>query len=134
MGKYRSISTSRSPTGRCTKTYVAYDIADGSFAFLKDSWCAAGVTTELTNYTTMADAFRSKGVPKSDFIPTILASHSEPTATTRSQEFVENIKGRSHQLLVMREIGRPLEAYDSQHQLVQVMADAMEGPRPIVSC
>ena len=124
VGKYRSISTSRSPTGRCTKTYVAYDFDSDSFAFFKDSWCAALVTTELANYKAMAKAFGSK---KSDFIPTILASNGGSTGVTRSQEFVENIRGRSHQLLVMQEIGRPLEAYASQRQLVQVMADAMAG-------
>ncbi|KAI0829194.1 hypothetical protein BC628DRAFT_1359612 [Trametes gibbosa] len=126
VGKYRSISTSRSPTGRCTKTYVAYDFDSDSFAFFKDSWCAAQVTTELANYKAMDEAF---GLEKSNSIPTILASNGESTGVTRSQEFVENLRGRSHQLLVMQEIGRPLEEYKSQLQLVRVMADAMEGHR-----
>ena len=125
MGKYRSMSTSRSPTGPCTKIYVAYDLASDDFALPKDSWCVDGVTTELANYRAMEDAF---GLENSSFIPTILASNGKSTGVTRSQEFVEGLEGRSHQLLVMKEIGRPLESYGSQRQLVQVMADALKGP------
>lgn len=81
----RPFQVDRSPCGRGTRAYLAYNITSGNVAFLKDSWRVdiTGLPAESLIY----DALREKKVP---FLPRVVAaedvSYKEEVQRTRAQE------------------------------------------------
>lgn len=116
------------PTGRGTKGYVAFDLEDKKFVFLKDCWRVVHkkVEPEMSIYAHL----RKSEVPN---IPTVLyggdvySLSSNARQETRTQTELDGFCGYIHTRLVMKEIGRPLSEYQNSHELVVATRDALKG-------
>ncbi|KAA1477817.1 hypothetical protein DENSPDRAFT_624357 [Dentipellis sp. KUC8613] len=118
-----------SPTGRCTKGYVALDIDRKSLVFVKDFWCsrAPDVRRELEIYKVLQD----KGV---EHVATAVAGGDvggHEGQLTITQNFIEGPSksraARFHYRVVLRQVGRPLETYENQQVLLTSVLDAFNG-------
>ncbi|TFY59072.1 hypothetical protein EVG20_g7925 [Dentipellis fragilis] len=109
-----------SPTGRCTKGYVALDVDRNSLVFVKGFWCsrAPGVRRELEIYKVLKD----KGV---EHVATALAGGDvggHEGQLTITQDFIEDQSkspsraARFHYRVVLQQVGRPLETYESHYE------------------
>lgn len=115
------------PTGRETKGYVAFDLADKKFVFLKDSWRVVHkkVEPEISIYAHLHKNHVSN-------IPTVLYggdvyTSSDTRQETHTQTELDGFCGYIHTRLVMKEIGRPLSEYKNSHELVVATGDALKG-------
>lgn len=101
--------------------------------FLKDSWCPVTEELELGVYRKLNNS------PAINFVATAVAGNEERTDLTVTQDLVAagkqpRLAQRSHHRLVLREIGRPLESYATQRELVQVVSDALDGSSTLTPC
>ncbi|ETW82599.1 hypothetical protein HETIRDRAFT_416722 [Heterobasidion irregulare TC 32-1] len=120
----------RSPTGRATGGYEAFDLSTKKLVFLKDSWryVADGVHREGETYEILAQA----QVPH---IPHVLYSGDVRNQATRTHEFahirkgseVKEIEKHRHYRIVLKEIGRPLSDFNSTFELCSVIMHAIEA-------
>ncbi|KIK51533.1 hypothetical protein GYMLUDRAFT_181302 [Collybiopsis luxurians FD-317 M1] len=113
----------RSPTGRCTRCFRAYDVQWKKIVLLKDSWRVDGYEAEGETYR----ALNSKGVRN---IPQLVAAGNVsgcPGWTCGDEPFLEPQKRRVHHhyRLVLDTIGHSLTHFDSTWQLVNAILDAM---------
>ncbi|GJE97884.1 hypothetical protein PsYK624_141060 [Phanerochaete sordida] len=110
------------PTGRCTRTYVGYDMDTDMLVYIKDSWRAkSDLHPETETYVRLK---------KHDVhhIPTILAGGDVGGATpqcTVSQDYQPPGEHRDvervHHRVVVKEIGRPIDAYPNSGELIHLM-------------
>ena len=129
VGKHHAAS--KSPLGRGTKGYVAFDVDRDRLVFIKDYWCALadGVHRELNIYRRLHE----NGV---SHVPTALAGGDvggPEMQTTVTQDFMkEDEEGRVpakrvHYILVTKEVGRLLETYRGQLELNTCLFHAFTG-------
>lgn len=124
-------SYSSSPTGRCTKGFIAYDITEQNFCFLKDSWTAQSpkIHSELDVY----EKLESHNIPG---IATVRCGGNltiTPGSTTFQSTKTQDLDGakdflpRYHTRLVLNEIGMPLKDYLHSLELCTVVFIALFG-------
>lgn len=123
IGKYRA--SSRSPVGRGTRVYVAYDPEANDIVMLKDHWCAARSDGVLNEFEVLKEFLRA-GIKH---VPTVVAGGFVDGATTVSQKY---IKGVPHEILhnlrfTVKEVGRPIDTFETSRELVQVIYSAFKG-------
>ena len=128
----RHVSGHYSPTGRCTKGYVAFDLEDNELVFLKDQWRSVGAKhTELETYQEL----HKYGVK---CIATVLAGgdvvddDDAAVQSTISQRYLKMPRRkrpleRIHTRLVTREIARSLDDYMDSVELIYVCTQALVG-------
>lgn len=129
----------RSPTGRATKGFLAFDLQEKKFVFLKDSWrpdysAVEGLTVVPSDpeIVILADLHEAQVIP--EHIPDVVcggdlsllagASSAQRTAT---DQFLRGYTPRLHTRLVLQQIGLPLASYSGSNELVNVMYDALIG-------
>lgn len=114
-----------SPTGRATKGYAAYDVANVRLVFLKDAWRAVSdqIHPELDTYIVLnRDQVCN--------VPTVLGGGDVGAQRTITQEYLPEEKKpreRAHGRLILKELGRPLESYEDSPELMVVVMHAIEG-------
>ena len=121
--------STRSPTGRGGKGYVAYDLDHNRCAFLKDYWYT--VDDSVHPETEVYQRLRAHQVR---FVASLVAGGDvgQPPAfqETLTQDHLP-IEGRPakrrHHRFVVEEIGRPLETYRSDRQLLRTVSRALIG-------
>lgn len=94
--------------------------------FLKDSWCPVTEELELNVYKKLNNS------PGMNFVATAIAGNEVRADLTVTQDLVPAGKQRrpaqrSQHRLVLLQIGRPLESYATQRELIQVVSDALDG-------
>ena len=117
-----------SPTGRCTRGYIAFDLQDGCQRFLKDQWrtYSRGTRPEWRTYQRLQHK-------KVTAIATAIAGGDigPPGCPqrTKADKYIKKIGvvERVHSRLVTREIGRPLEDYENSVELLRVCSFALSG-------
>ncbi|GBE81226.1 predicted protein [Sparassis crispa] len=121
----RARSSSYSLTGRATRGYVAYDMTTERLAFLKDTWRpdSANVHPEREVYERL---YRS-GVQK--HVATLICGGDVDLnpQKTRTQEFNDDLMGRIHYRIVVKEVGRPLEDYANVREMIIVICHAIRA-------
>lgn len=127
IGRYSS--GSRTPTGRGTKGYVAFDIDHGTLVFMKDYWVASDSFSEL-------DAYRLLAKHQVRCVPTVIAGGRVRNQVTTSQKcYVKTGKRtnipaeRYHLRIIIKEVCRSLWTYANGTHLVDVMYQALIGMR-----
>ncbi|KAH8100105.1 hypothetical protein BXZ70DRAFT_206066 [Cristinia sonorae] len=123
----RNLATySKSPVGRSTKGYIAFDLDTQKFRFLKDSWRtdSPGVHPEMEVYERLSSAS-----PRIPHIASVccggdLPDHLGVKQVTRTQEHVPVYHPRIHTRIVLNEVGIPLKEYINSHELCYVVTGA----------
>ncbi|OBZ74010.1 hypothetical protein A0H81_06510 [Grifola frondosa] len=124
-----ALDYSRSPTGRGTKCFAAYDMTTHQAVLLKDTWrpVSADIRTEGEVY----ERLHAKGVR---CIATLLhcgdVGGAQPQQTLTQEwtrEKCPKILRRNHYRLVFAEIGRPLSTYTNSLQMAEVIYCALLG-------
>ncbi|EPS95907.1 hypothetical protein FOMPIDRAFT_100056 [Fomitopsis schrenkii] len=130
----RCYFASSSPTGRCTKGYIAYDICGRRLVFLKDYWRSYVDEDTSSSEGYMLVFLRTKNVPN---VPTPLAYedvgiHEGACQETYTQRLLAKHEGtgrrptvQRHYRLVVKEIGRPLEDHGTPKELARGVYDAI---------
>ncbi|KAA1470049.1 hypothetical protein DENSPDRAFT_669076 [Dentipellis sp. KUC8613] len=125
----KPISVSRSPVGRATKGFVALDIDNNMLVFMKDYWCtdAESIRPELEIYKTL----NGMNIPH---LSTALAGSGAASASRQVAKHEEQFVGatsskgglqrRFHHRLVFDRLGRPLETYKTQEELLTCLYHA----------
>lgn len=132
----RPISFNHSPTGRCTRGYIAFDLDESILYFMKDQWrpYGQGIRTEWETYTrlhknnvrSIATAIAGGDVgPKNDQQRTTTQRFFNKN---RSQKVVERV----HCRLVTKEVGRSLDKYADSAELFVICSHAFMGEFHIV--
>lgn len=126
---------SRSPTGRGSKAYVAFDEKNERLVFLKDYWCAKHPTIHPEAQT--YERFRTAKMPPRYVAHCLgggtvyIDGREQVTLTQRLLEMIwlssPTPLERAHCRVVLREIGRPLETFEDSSQLVVVLYKAFLG-------
>ncbi|KAI0070371.1 hypothetical protein K474DRAFT_818883 [Panus rudis PR-1116 ss-1] len=107
------------PVGRGTKGFVAFDTDKKVFVFLKDAWRERSSNAESATY----DKLRENNVRN---VATLLYGGDLPGQCTRTHEYLVDFKQPMyHHRLVLREIGRPLEDYETSQQLCGLVWQAL---------
>ncbi|TCD60022.1 hypothetical protein EIP91_010864, partial [Steccherinum ochraceum] len=125
-------SHSLSITGRATRGYIAFDIAEKTFHFLKDSWRPDSdlIHTELKIYEDLkANSVRNVATVLCGgdvcSVPTVSQKTvSQKTVTHYFREGTDNVLCRVHTRLVLKEIGIPLRHYLDSKELSTVVGHA----------
>ncbi|TFY58750.1 hypothetical protein EVG20_g8035 [Dentipellis fragilis] len=118
----------KSPTGRGTKTFAAYSIDAKRLVFLKDTWIAdtEGVHPELETYKKL----KLHGVKH---VATAIAGGYVDNQEIQSQRHMiekpnqTRQSGRKHYRFITLELGRRLETYTDQKELIQAVDDSLRG-------
>ena len=139
--------------GRCTRGYLALDLAAKECVFLKDMWRpdVPGIEPEHVWYEKLFEAdvpHLVKFKHASDVVPSILPCHYhgavtlEPTVTTSQQgaqgglthrlaclfaSSDSQLQGHVHYRLVQGELCRPLSDFTDSKHLVLVMSHSLKG-------
>jgi hypothetical protein len=136
VGRY--VASHLSPTGRCTRGYVAFDLEDRELVFFKDQWRPGNCKhTELETYQELHKH-------KVKCIATVLAggdvidNETVTVQATISQRYLKMPKRKTpvpriHTRLVTKEVGRSLDDYDDSVELIYVCTQALLGELPLVS-
>ncbi|PCH38319.1 hypothetical protein WOLCODRAFT_136166 [Wolfiporia cocos MD-104 SS10] len=119
VGKERFASGSA--VGRGTKGYVAFDLLERRFVFLKDSW-RTGARAEHTVYESL---WRANVTHIATPISGGDVYSGNVAQKTSNHECGEGFPIRTHYRLIVREVGRPLEDYKDAAYLVKYIYDAM---------
>ncbi|GJE93741.1 hypothetical protein PsYK624_099020 [Phanerochaete sordida] len=113
--------------GRCTRGYLAFDLAERRLVFLKDAWHnVSKVHPELHVYRRLHE----RGVP---YIATPIAGGDIDRQRTLSQTFTSKTSEDAyymehvHLRMVFKEVGIPLESYRDSVELLRVMMHAFIG-------
>ncbi|OBZ74005.1 hypothetical protein A0H81_06517 [Grifola frondosa] len=122
-----ALDYSRSPTGRGTKCFTAYDMMTHQAVLLKDTW--RPVSAEIWTEGEVYERLHSKGVR---YIATVL--HCDDVGGTQPQQTLTqewtrerhpNILRRNHHRLVFAEIGRPLHTYQCALEMAEAVYCAL---------
>jgi hypothetical protein len=127
----RPVSFHNSPTGRCTRGYVAWDVENANKCFLKDQWrpYARNAIPEWKIYERLHQA----GVKR---IATCIAggdvgprgqAQSTVSETFINRGRIKTLVQRVHTRLITKEIGRSLETYTDAAELFTVISHAFLG-------
>lgn len=114
-----------SPTGRCTRGYVAFDLESRCLVFLKDQWRAE------TRARTEIETYRRLHRHKVPCIATPVAGGDIPTHRTETQNKLGHLPKtkrpvrRIHTRLVTKDVGLPLEKYVDSLHLLQICTFAV---------
>jgi hypothetical protein len=134
VGRY--VASHLSPTGRCTRGYVAFDLEDRELVFFKDQWRPGNCKhTELETYQELHKH-------KVKCIATVLAggdvidNETVTVQATISQRYLKMPEKRRpvqriHTRLVTKEVGRSLDDYDDSVELIFVCTQALIGEFPL---
>lgn len=133
IGKH--IVGSLSPTGRATKGYVAFNLRTKRLCFLKDTWRpnSPDIPIELEVYRVLMTEgvlHVAKAIAGGDVRPLDPNGDPESQAAqcTVTQEYLSHGPlERLHSRLVLEELARPLETYETSTELVCALYDAIEG-------
>ncbi|GJE97883.1 hypothetical protein PsYK624_141050 [Phanerochaete sordida] len=117
------------PTGRCTRTYIAYDIANDRLVFFKDSW------RPKFNAHPEADTYRRLNSAGVTCVATLLAGGDvgapKNLQCTVSQEYqpdgLYKDFERIHHRVVLEEIGCPIENYPNSMEMMTLVYHALRG-------
>ncbi|GJE97879.1 hypothetical protein PsYK624_141010 [Phanerochaete sordida] len=117
------------PTGRCTRTYIAYDLDSGDLVYIKDSW------RSKKNLHAEADTYLRLKKHGVQHVATLLAGGdvggSASPQHTVSQEYQPDGPHkdfeRAHHRVVFKEIGRPLDGYPNSGELMILVSHAAIG-------
>ena len=129
IGKPRVVTYS--PTGRCTRGFVAFRPQQGSYDqadvhFIKDYWRpeSDGVRKELDTYANL----RFCGV---QFVPTAIGGgdvgHHQVTFTQDYMNQSTVPLRKVHCRIVLKEVGRPLITYENSRTLMTAICFAIRG-------
>ena len=110
------------PVGRGTRCFKAYVPNRQSLVLLKDTWRVEQYGEEHGIYCVL----KEKGVRN---IPNVLAAGDVPGRfqETPNDGAAENDRRLIHYRLVLDVVGKPLNTFESTHQLVSVLRDAFQG-------
>lgn len=116
------------PTGRGTKGYVAFDLQDRKFVFLKDCWRLVHKKAE-PEMSIYAHLHKSQvpNIPDVLYGGDVYSPSGARQDTHTETKFEGSFCGYVHTRLVMKEIGRPLSEYQNSHELVVAVRDALKG-------
>ncbi|EKM57057.1 uncharacterized protein PHACADRAFT_208209 [Phanerochaete carnosa HHB-10118-sp] len=121
----RHISGHYSPTGRCTRGYIAFDLDSHELVFFKDQWCCLGrVRTELETYKRL----HQHEVPH---IALPMAGGDVGRHGTLTQDYLTHIpheerhSRRVHTRLVTKQVGLMLETYKDSAELLIIVGHAL---------
>ncbi|TCD61654.1 hypothetical protein EIP91_008122 [Steccherinum ochraceum] len=130
-----STSTQTPLTGRATKGYIAFDLSNDSFCFLKASWRADSeeIRSELEVYKHL-EPFKIRG------IATVVCGGDLPASTDQDCTQLQSTETqnahpsriylpRIHTRLVLKEIGVPLKYFDDFEELSQTVFWAYKAHR-----
>ncbi|KAF9071184.1 hypothetical protein BDP27DRAFT_1419224 [Rhodocollybia butyracea] len=106
------------PLGRGSRCFSAYDAVSKSIVLLKDIWRVNKYHPEAETYKRLHQA----SVPN---VADVIAFND--VQGERHVAAVASIKSRKHQhyRIVLGQVGRPLKAFDSTHQLTEAVLDAV---------
>ncbi|GJE86483.1 hypothetical protein PsYK624_025630 [Phanerochaete sordida] len=128
----RPIACHYSLTGRCTRGYVAYDVAGDRLVFFKDQWRApARRHTELEVYRHLhanAVQFIATPVAGGDVVEPVAEGEDDGFAVpqeTLAHRYIACTARRIHTRLVTKEVGRVLEDYTNAHELLNAISYAL---------
>lgn len=128
IGRYSAAS--RTPTGRGTKGYIAYDIEEDALVFLKDYW----VTSESFGGLSELFVYRAFAKHHVQHVPTMIAGGRIAQQATSSQKCYSKSDGdmytpaeRYHLRIVIREICKSLWAFKDGAHLVNATHHALLG-------
>ncbi|KAF9520319.1 hypothetical protein BS47DRAFT_1335924 [Hydnum rufescens UP504] len=113
----------QSPFGRATRGMRGIDLSNGKQLYLKDYWRpdAAGIEKEGVIY----DVLHKKGVRN---IASFYCGNDVAGQTTRTQDHSSgSVEKFQHYRMALGDVGRPLTSFRSSRELVNAIADAMEG-------
>ncbi|TCD60312.1 hypothetical protein EIP91_010361 [Steccherinum ochraceum] len=120
---------SSSPTGRCTKGFIAYDVQEKDFCFLKDSWAARSpsIHSELAVYKRLEPhGIEGIATVRCGGDLTITPGENDfQTTKTQDHDGAKQFLPRYHTRLVLNEIGIPLKDYLSSWELCAVVFAAL---------
>ncbi|KAE9384735.1 hypothetical protein BT96DRAFT_841797 [Gymnopus androsaceus JB14] len=113
----------RSPTGRCSRCFLAYDLQQRKVVLLKDNWRVMGYDAEGKTYREL----NSKGVRN---IPQLITAGDVsgcPGSTCGDEPFLQEQERRFHlhYRLVLDTVGHSLTHFSSTWELVTAIYDAM---------
>ncbi|TBU62658.1 hypothetical protein BD310DRAFT_697043 [Dichomitus squalens] len=119
--------------GRCTRGYIAFNLAEKTLCFLKDSWRAVvpGRTRpEHEVYQRLHARLNASGC-STDGLPTLLCGgdvggHEAQKTRVHSEITQAQPVPRAHHRLVLCEVGLPLEKFGDFHSLVQLVRQAVD--------
>ncbi|EKM52418.1 uncharacterized protein PHACADRAFT_198473 [Phanerochaete carnosa HHB-10118-sp] len=114
----KSISSHYSPTGRCTRGFIAFDLGSRRMVFFKDQW------RSVLRPRTELDAYRRLHRHHVRHIATPIAG-GDVEQYTLTQELIFSLPKRVHTRFVTKEVGRPLEDYDNAIHLLEVVGMAL---------
>ena len=96
--------------------------------FMKDYWRAISddIRSELEIYRKL------KGVP---FVATALGGGDVVGQVTRTDEYlkIDKLLKRQHCIVVIEQLGRPLEDYKTSSHMIVVVYDALRGAREVIA-
>ncbi|EKM57032.1 uncharacterized protein PHACADRAFT_183570 [Phanerochaete carnosa HHB-10118-sp] len=127
----KPVTTRSSPTGRCTRGYMAFEVEMRRMVFLKDQWRAAPRRPELDVYRRLHSRIQDESSRK--YIATPIAGGDIDGQRTDSQDFMNHLDSRLrpvervHTRLITKEIGRPLETYHGSYELIKFVRHAFTG-------
>ncbi|EKM57055.1 uncharacterized protein PHACADRAFT_92447 [Phanerochaete carnosa HHB-10118-sp] len=116
----RHLAGHYSPVGRCTRGYVAYDLANRCMAFLKDQWRCFSRHTEIETYQRLH-------AHHVEYIATPVAGGDIDHHRTVSQCYLQDLPvdkrpvERVHTRLVTKEVGVLLEQYEDSVELLRII-------------
>ncbi|GJE93764.1 hypothetical protein PsYK624_099250 [Phanerochaete sordida] len=126
----KPLTTRASPTGRCTKGYVAFELETKRFVFLKDQWRAITRRPELDVYRRLHSRLQHQSL---QYIVTPIAGGDIDDQRTLSQKYMGHLDRftraveRVHTRLITKEVGRPLETYRGSYELIKFVRHAYLG-------
>lgn len=118
------------PVGRGTKGYVALDLQDKRFVFLKDSWRLEHDKREpeMVFYALLAESYVAN-IPKVICGGDVYSPSGSLQRTYTDRHLKTGYCAYIHTRLVIEEIGRPLNEYKDSHELILAVRDALRGAR-----
>lgn len=116
-----------SATGRGTKGYIAYNVAEKKLCYIKDDWRNPRGHAEHETYEILRKA-------QVQNVATCIVGEDVTgpgqMTTTRAhfkKEIYRNLSNRVHYRIALREIGLPLSEYKNSGQLCEVVYHAFQG-------
>ncbi|CAL1700360.1 unnamed protein product [Somion occarium] len=113
--------------GRATKGFIAFDLAQHNFVWLKDSWRLAS-----EHYHPEWEVYRKLHEKNVENIATMRCGgdvHGPKLQCTLTQESITDcrLKSRIHCRLVLNEVGRPLKTHQTSCDLIFIVACAFKA-------
>ena len=120
-----------SPTGRCTRTFVAYDVQTGATVFLKDTW-----RIDLPDMHKEGDIYERLKQANISRIAPFVCGADVRDHRTRTEAYANKpwalplskaLRPHRQYRLVLAVVARPLTSFRSSWELVNALADALQG-------